>query len=114
MEHKIFAIYDQKAHAFLPPFTLHRRELAARTFADCINSKDHAFSRHPGDYTLIELGEYDDTTGRISPYEVAETIGNGLIYVADVETVTEEHHGKLESISNDAPVLSGAGSGNSA
>ena len=60
MIHKIFTIHDSKAQAFLPPFILPRAEMAERTFGDCINSADHQFGQHPDDYTLFELGAFDD------------------------------------------------------
>ncbi len=80
MEHLLFSIYDEKAHAYLPPFTLPRSDMAIRTFSDCINSDTHAFSRHPGDYTLYELGVFDDNTGEISTHPVRTNLGVGLAF----------------------------------
>jgi len=109
MEHKIFAIYDQKAYAYLPPFTLPRTEMAERTFQDCVNSPDHAFGRNPADYTLIELGTYDDNKALISPYEVVRTIGTGIEYLKSISLNPEgKTDDNISSISNDAPILPGA------
>lgn len=77
---QIFAVYDLKASAYLPPFTLPTAQMAARTFGDCVNDPQHAFGRHPHDYTLFHLGEFDDTTGKI--HENKRTLGNGLEHVA--------------------------------
>jgi len=108
MEHLLFSIYDEKAHAYLPPFTLPRSDMAIRTFADCVNSDQHAFGKHPGDYTLYELGVFDDTTATITPHAVRTNLGVGLNYKQQ-----EPAHGNLQPISNDAPILPGASSGNS-
>jgi len=111
MEHKIFSIYDQKAYAYLPPFTLPTAAMAERTFMDCVNASDHAFGRNPADYTLFELGTYDDTKGLISPYEVVRTIGNGIEYRKSHDLKHEGNNsGNVQPISNDAPILPGANS----
>lgn len=80
MNHTAFTIYDQKALAYLPPFFLHNRHMAERTFADCVNSHDHQFGKHPEDYTLFIIGEYDDRTGVLTPQN-PELVGNGVDYI---------------------------------
>lgn len=65
MRHVLMSVYDSKAAAFLPPFTLPTIGMAKRTFADCAQDLGHAFARHPGDYTLFELGWFDDSTGQL-------------------------------------------------
>lgn len=77
---KIFSVYDQKARAFLPPFFLPERAMAERVFTDCVNSDDHQFGRHPEDYTLIEIGTFDDKDGLLLPKDIPDTIGTGLQY----------------------------------
>lgn len=81
MKHKIFAIHDAAAEAYLTPFFLHSEGIAIRTFTDCVNDNDHAFGRHPKDYNLMCLGEYDDQTGTITNYQTQKPIGNGLSFV---------------------------------
>lgn len=79
MRLKAFAIFDDKAKAFLPPFFLPERAIAVRTFADCVNNKEHAFGRHPADYSLFQVGDFDTDSGLISPVERGiELIHNGL------------------------------------
>ncbi len=77
MKHKIFSIFDVKAQAYLPPFCLPERGMAIRTFSDCVNSKDHQFSLHPGDYTLFELGVWDDAVAIIAS-QAGSKVVNGL------------------------------------
>lgn len=85
MNHQIFSIYDSKAEAYLPPFVLHRSEIAARTFSDCINSETHQFGAHPADYTLFNIGEFDDETGHVSPHSPHNLIGNGVNFKLEPE-----------------------------
>ncbi len=78
MKHKMFSIFDVKAQAYLPPFCLHETAMAVRSFSDCVNSGDHAFGRHPGDYTLFELGSFDDSVCVVSCTPSAMKVVNGL------------------------------------
>jgi len=77
---KIFSVFDQKASAYLPPFFLPNRPIAVRTFADCVNTPDHPFNKHPADYLLVELGEWDETSAAIDLYPALVTIGTGFEY----------------------------------
>lgn len=38
---------------------------AIRGIMECLENKDHPFSKYPQDFTLFELGEYDDQTGKL-------------------------------------------------
>lgn len=63
MIRKVFSVYDEASGAYLPPFHLNTVGQAVRAITDCVNDQNHEFGRHPSDYTLFQLGEYDDTTG---------------------------------------------------
>ncbi len=78
MEHKIFAIFDVKAKAYLPPFFLPERGMALRTFSDCVNSKDHQFGLHPQDYTLFEFGEWFSDSGVFQLALAPKAMANGV------------------------------------
>ncbi len=60
MKHKVFSIFDSAAEAYLPPFCLPTVGMAVRIFTDCCNNEKHAFCGNPADYTLFELGFFDD------------------------------------------------------
>lgn len=79
MNFRIFSVYDNKAKAYLPPFIMPEQGQAVRVFADCVNSKDHQFNKHPSDYTLFELGMFDDNKGKIAA-TAPLAIGNGVEY----------------------------------
>ena len=80
MQHKMFCIYDQKAEAYLTPFFLPNENMAIRTFSDCVNSENHQFGKHPGDYSLIHLGTWDDQGAEIVQEPVPKVLGSGLEY----------------------------------
>ena len=96
MIHNVFTIYDAKAEAYLPPFILPKISMAKRTFSDCVNSQDHQFAAHPGDYTLFTIGTFNDETAQYNLLLTPESLGLGLEYVIDsseLETSKAETNG---------------------
>lgn len=80
MIHKMFAVYDSKSESYTPPFYDHAEGRALRTFADCCNDKDHQFGKHPADYTLFNVGEFDDNLGTINQDKII-SVANGLTLI---------------------------------
>ncbi len=70
MNDRIFTVYDSKIEAFMSPFYSRTMQQALRSFTDTCKSADHAFNKHPEDYTLFELGSFDDNTAK---FEIHET-----------------------------------------
>lgn len=78
MKIRIFSIYDKAAEAWLPPFFLPMQGMAIRAFTDCVNDAKHKFCAHPEDYTLAEIGEYDDSSARINSYPTPSILLTGI------------------------------------
>lgn len=78
MIYNVFSVYDEKADAFLPPFILPNANMAKRVFADCVNSDTHQFGLNPLDYTLYELGQFDDSNGQFMLQRTKQSHGNGV------------------------------------
>lgn len=81
MIHLIYTVYDQKAEAYLQPFFVQTEGLAIRSFSDCVNSDSHQFGKHPEDYTLIELGTFDDNGPTFDTLVIPKTVGTGLDFI---------------------------------
>lgn len=67
---KIFSIFDEKAEAFLQPFFMETVGQAERALIDCLSDPNHNFSRHPSDYTLFQIGDFDQSTAEIKPCKI--------------------------------------------
>lgn len=80
MNHLLFTVYDEKAEVFLPPFFVPTIGLATRAFSDCVNSEDHQFGKHPSDYSLFQLGYFDDHTAEMVSQQ-RKCLGNGVEYI---------------------------------
>ncbi len=80
MKHNMFVIYDAKANAYFQPWFLTTEMQALRVFSDCCNDKEHNFGRHPEDYTLFTIGEFDDATADVR-WNAPKSMGNGIEFV---------------------------------
>lgn len=61
----IFTIFDKKAVAYNQPFYYHQKGQALRALEDNVNQNDSPISKHPEDYALYKIGEFDDLSGEI-------------------------------------------------
>ena len=62
-----YAVYDRKAELYSQPFLEIKDGTAIRAVQDIvINNRDHAFAKHPSDFSLHRLGEFDETNGVIT------------------------------------------------
>lgn len=66
---KVFAVYDEKAEIFAQPFFMANKGTALRAMSNVFAKPEHEFTKFPQDYTIYELGEYDDSNGRMLPYD---------------------------------------------
>lgn len=62
----IFTIFDKKAVAYNQPFYYHQKGQAIRALQDNVAQVDSPISKHPEDYALYKIGEFDDQSGEIS------------------------------------------------
>lgn len=62
----MFSVRDSKAAAFLPPFFAPTVGVATRMFASAARDASHDFHRYAEDYTLFQVGEFDEQTGKVS------------------------------------------------
>lgn len=108
-----FAVYDEKAEAFLPPFILPNVAMAKRIFSDCVNSDTHQFGKNPYDYTLFRLGQFDDSSGQFLLERSKQPLGNGVEFIrTDADMAMEgptdgitETDTRQQKKPNGAPVL---------
>lgn len=85
MIHKVYTVYDSKAEAYLRPFFARSRGEALRMFEDTVNDPNSMFLRHASDFTLFEIGEWDDVDGGFSVYEAKVSLGVALEFVRNQE-----------------------------
>lgn len=95
MNVNFYSIYDKCAGAYIIPFVLQNDLIAIRTFGDCVNLKDHAFNKHPEDYSLYHVAQFDDNTGHIDTLPEPRLIASGTsLYRPDQELLDKEQTAK--------------------
>lgn len=63
MRHCVVAVWDEKVQSFMRPFYAPRMGGAIRAFTDEVNRAGSEMGEHPEDYTLFELGSWNDEDG---------------------------------------------------
>lgn len=69
MKQLAYSVRDSKAERFISPFFAPTRAVAQRMFETAANTVGENFNRHCNDYTLFEIGTFEDETGVIVPFE---------------------------------------------
>lgn len=82
---KIFAIYDSKAQAYLQPFFARTNGLAVRMFETAAKEEGNNFNKHAADYTLFEIGEWDEHKGEVEALNHFNNLGTALEYKSHEE-----------------------------
>lgn len=72
---KIFAVYDSKAEAYMPPFFMTSRGQAMRSFGDTADDPSTQLHKHPLDFTLFELGDFDDVNATFILHDHPKPLG---------------------------------------
>lgn len=80
MRLKIFAVYDSKLAAYFHPFYCPHEAIAKRSFSATANDPQSQIHAHPADFTLFELGEWDDDTGKFLNHENPINLGLAAAY----------------------------------
>lgn len=74
----MFAVWDSKMSAFLPPFSLPNVGLASRWFHQAVNGGVPDWNKYAEDFTLFRLGTFEDETGRMKSFDAPESICTAL------------------------------------
>lgn len=75
---KMFTVYDSKAVAFRLPMFFNSVGQAVRGFGDIARDKENEIGRHPGDFTLMQIGDFDTETGAVTMLESKINLGSAL------------------------------------
>lgn len=75
---KMFAIRDVKAEGYNTPFFQPTFGLAERAFKDACQDEKTTLAKHPEDYSLYYLGEFDQTSGLMKVEETPKHVCNAI------------------------------------
>lgn len=75
LNHKIFCFKDDKSNSYGPPIVMQTRGIFFRELADELAKGQLVWSKHPQDFSIYELGEYDARTGSIILHDSKTCLG---------------------------------------
>lgn len=79
---KLYSVLDVPVGAYSAPHCALTRGQAVRDFIDHSSKPDNSISRHPEDYVLHEIGDFDESTGFITAYMIPEKLGSAASYLS--------------------------------
>lgn len=65
----LYMVFDGKVQGYSMPFASQSDQAAVRTFTDALKQGDSLMSRHPEDFSLVRLADFDDVTGMVTPVQ---------------------------------------------
>ena len=80
---KIYAIKDQAIEAFSQPFFVQAQGQAVRMFMDESKNEQSQINRHPADFELWYLGEFDEQTGTITGAANIERVARAIDFIKE-------------------------------
>lgn len=75
---KMMAVFDAKAVTYGVPFFSQNRAVGVRSFKALSNDPGSMVSKSPEDFSLFELGEFDDTSAAFALHDQPQFITNAL------------------------------------
>lgn len=79
MIYKIFSVWDLKTEAYMQPFFSPTLGSGIRAFLDASQEPNSMLAKHPSDFHLHHVGEFDDSTGACEPIKPI-ALGSGADY----------------------------------
>lgn len=77
----IFSTFDSKAKVFSQPYYMSGKGAAMRAFQDAVNEgtkESNVMKRHPEDFSMFHLGEYNDETASFTMEKVPVHVVNAF------------------------------------
>lgn len=81
---KVYSVYDSKAEAYLSPMFFQTKGQAIRSFGEVANDSSHQIGKYPEDFTLFELGEFNDSNCKFTMYDTPYSLGLALEFIKKV------------------------------
>lgn len=108
MKSQLYSIFDTASGVYDRPIFAAADGIVMREFSDCCQNAEHQYGQHPEDYTLIRLGNFDNTTGKLID-EQNESLATGLELVAASRNVRNDNEEKLRKENPEAFTVTHAG-----
>jgi len=81
---KLYTMHDRATNTYSPPMAFATDAVAVRELQDAMQDTNSTFRKHPDDYTLWRVGEWDSEYGT-----VVNNMGEKLEMVIKIATLME-------------------------
>lgn len=89
MRLKVYSIYDSVARMYDRPMCFRNDEEAKRSFIDLVENDQTVLARHPSNFSLVSIGEFDDSDASLRPQDNVYTVMTA-IEVAGAKAAEEQ------------------------
>lgn len=90
MDVKLYCIFDSKSCVYDRPVSMSNDGEARRWFGDLCLDKKSVLGRHPEDFSLALVGQFNDNSGIIVPVVNIVTVVTGVEIVAEFVAKQQE------------------------
>lgn len=97
---KLISVLDTVTAAYLNPNCARTTAEALRMFESACKDPNCQFSKHPSDYSLFELGEFDELSGRLLSYEIPRLIARATEFVPNGQFIPAQQNNISQLHSN--------------
>lgn len=78
---KIFSVHDKKAGYYMNPMYFKTPTEAIRAFEQGVTDEKTQLNKYPNDFTLVQLGEFNQDTGKIQTLSEYTILSNGADFI---------------------------------
>lgn len=91
MKLKAYSVYDSKVKNYTRPLYHRNAAEALRGFELECNNSESQLNKFPSDFTLFEIGEWDDETATLTKDTAHVSLGNALQFIKgqNISNITE-------------------------
>lgn len=86
---KMLSVYDSKIAGYMTPFFSVHAGQALRGWEEVCNDGQSPMSKFPADFTLFELGEFDDSCGELVMHKEAVNLGTAASFKRKIQSEFE-------------------------
>lgn len=77
----VFAIYDTGISTWRVPIFARNRGEILRSWVEAVNNQKNEFCKHPSDYTLFEIGTWDDDKCKFDLHKTPISLGMAIEFL---------------------------------
>lgn len=108
MKQQLFTVYDNKARAYQQIFMAPTLAAGMRAFSDVVQDPNTSLAKHPADYTLVQVGEFNENSGILTPKPGGPfPVASAKDFIPDQQQIFEDPAQRIEEITLENDLVNG-------